>query len=108
MLQFSKRVQITNRTFFNLNINHTSIYVNTTTIQNTDKFKSECIELNDYLDWGIYHSNCQKIIQKSRFEKEETSKQNKLTEDLNHIVNAFFDYDASVSNFECSDESSRF
>ena len=65
MLQFSKQVQITNRTFFNLNINHTTIYVNTTTIPNTDKFKSECIELDDYLDWGIYHSNCQKIIQKS-------------------------------------------
>jgi len=103
MLQFSKKVQVTNRLFFKVVLKGRIFNVQCDTVKNSDEFKMESEQRDDFVEHGNYTSNSQKIVQKLRFSNKETKEQEIQNENIDNIVNNYFTYDYSNTHANGND-----
>ena len=67
LLQFSKKVQVKKKSFFEIVLNNELIEATCFTARDTDLIKNEMMLLDDFIEHGNYKSNSQRVIQHLRF-----------------------------------------
>ena len=103
MLQFSKKVQVKKKSFFEIVLNNELIEASCFTVRDTDMIKNEMMLLDDFVEHGNYKSNCQKVIQKLRFSNTKDEDITIKKKNIDQIVNTYFTYDDSNINTNSSD-----